>query len=57
LYDLHQHGKAAVSNAIMEEVEKAVTLIEEMTAAPFWRQEYNPCLVSVRSGARVSMPG
>ncbi len=52
----NQQGKTAVSNAIREEVEKAVTLIEELTGTVFGDKD-NPCLVSVRSGARVSMPG
>ena len=51
-----QQGKAAVSSAIRDEVEKAVALIEELTATVFGDKN-NPCLVSVRSGARVSMPG
>jgi pyruvate,orthophosphate dikinase len=51
-----QQGKAAVSNAIKDEVEKAVALIEELTDTVFGDKD-NPCLVSVRSGARVSMPG
>jgi len=51
-----EKGKAAVSNAIREEVEKAVALIEELTGTVFGDKN-NPCLVSVRSGARVSMPG
>lgn len=51
-----QQGKAAVSNVIKSEVEKAVALIEELTGTTFGDKD-NPCLVSVRSGARVSMPG
>ncbi|MGV8095295.1 MAG: pyruvate, phosphate dikinase [Mangrovibacterium sp.] len=51
-----QQDKAAVSNAIKDEVEKAVALIEELTDTVFGDKD-NPCLVSVRSGARVSMPG
>ncbi len=51
-----QQGKAAVVKAIKEEVESAVALIEELTGTVFGDKD-NPCLVSVRSGARVSMPG
>jgi pyruvate,orthophosphate dikinase len=51
-----QQGKAAVSNAIKDEVKNAVALIEELTGTVFGDKD-NPCLVSVRSGARVSMPG
>jgi len=52
----NQQGKEAAVAAIKPEVEKAVALIEELTATKFGDKD-NPCLVSVRSGARVSMPG
>ncbi len=39
-----------------EEVEKALSKVEELTSKKFGDAE-NPLLVSVRSGARVSMPG
>ncbi len=52
----NQQGKDAAVAAIKPEVEKAVALIEELTATKFGDKD-NPCLVSVRSGARVSMPG
>jgi len=51
-----EQGKEAVSSVIKEEVESAVALIEELTGTVFGDKN-NPCLVSVRSGARVSMPG
>ncbi|MEN6457137.1 MAG: pyruvate, phosphate dikinase [Prolixibacteraceae bacterium] len=51
-----EQGKEAVSNTVKDEVEKAVALIEELTGTIFGDKN-NPCLVSVRSGARVSMPG
>jgi pyruvate,orthophosphate dikinase len=51
-----EQGKDAVSSAVKDEVENAVALIEELTGTVFGDKE-NPCLVSVRSGARVSMPG
>ena len=49
-------GKDYVISVLKEEVEKAVSLIEELTGTQFG-DKANPCLVSVRSGARVSMPG
>jgi len=52
----NQEGREAAVAAIKPEVEKAVALIEELTATKFGDKD-NPCLVSVRSGARVSMPG
>ncbi|WP_372771869.1 pyruvate, phosphate dikinase [Mangrovibacterium sp.] len=52
----NQQGREAAVAAIKPEVEKAVKLIEELTATKFGDKD-NPCLVSVRSGARVSMPG
>ncbi len=51
-----QQGHDAAVSAIKEEVEAAVALIEELTNTTFGDKD-NPCLVSVRSGARVSMPG
>jgi len=52
----NQQGQAAASSAIKNELENAVALIEELTGTEFGDKD-NPCLVSVRSGARVSMPG
>ncbi|MDR1610223.1 MAG: pyruvate, phosphate dikinase, partial [Candidatus Symbiothrix sp.] len=49
-------GKDAVIQLIKPEVEAAVKKVEEATGTGFGDKE-NPCLVSVRSGARVSMPG
>ncbi len=51
-----QQGHNAAVSAIKKEVEDAVALIEELTNTKFGDKD-NPCLVSVRSGARVSMPG
>ncbi|WP_321290216.1 pyruvate, phosphate dikinase [uncultured Sunxiuqinia sp.] len=51
-----QQGHHAAISSIKDEVEKAVALIEELTNTKFGDKD-NPCLVSVRSGARVSMPG
>ncbi len=52
----NQKGQAAAVSMIKEEVESAVSFIEKLTATKFGDKN-NPCLVSVRSGARVSMPG
>jgi pyruvate,orthophosphate dikinase len=49
-------GQEAVVNMITPEVEKAVENVENIMGAKFGDKE-NPLLVSVRSGARVSMPG
>ena len=49
-------GKNAVIEIIKPEVEAAMQKVGEMTGAKFADKE-NPCLMSVRSGARVSMPG
>ena len=52
----NQQGREAASSAIKNELENAVALIEKLTGTEFGDKD-NPCLVSVRSGARVSMPG
>jgi len=52
----NEEGQEATFNLIKPEVETAVKLIEELTETKFGDKE-NPCLVSVRSGARASMPG
>ncbi|HEX7585963.1 MAG TPA: PEP/pyruvate-binding domain-containing protein, partial [Prolixibacteraceae bacterium] len=52
----NQKGKDAAVSLIKSEVEKAVLYIEKLTNTKFGDKD-NPCLVSVRSGARVSMPG
>ena len=49
-------SKDAVIHLIKPEVEAAVKKVEEATGTGFGDKK-NPCLVSVRSGARVSMPG
>lgn len=49
-------GQNAVIEMITPEVEKAIENIENIMGAKFGDKE-NPLLVSVRSGARVSMPG
>jgi len=54
--EYNELGKEYVISVLKEEVENAVSQIEELTGTKFGDKE-NPCLVSVRSGARVSMPG
>ena len=49
-------GKDYVVELLKPEVEKAIANIETLMGTKFGDKE-NPCLVSVRSGARVSMPG
>jgi len=54
--EYNELGKEYVISVLKEEVEEAVARIEELTGTRFGDKD-NPCLVSVRSGARVSMPG
>lgn len=54
--EYNQLGKDKVIDLIKPEVEIAIRKIEETTGTKFGDKN-NPCLVSVRSGARVSMPG
>lgn len=54
--DYNQYGKDKAVELIKEDVEAAVKHIENIMGTKFGSNE-NPCLVSVRSGARVSMPG
>ncbi|WP_298236696.1 pyruvate, phosphate dikinase [uncultured Algibacter sp.] len=49
-------GKEAVIELIKEEVEASIASIEAVMGTDFGNKK-NPLLVSVRSGARVSMPG
>ncbi len=49
-------GREKTFEIIKPEVEAAVALVEELTGTIFGDKE-NPCLLSVRSGARASMPG
>ena len=51
-----QLGRDAVVNDIKAEVEKAIAHVENLTGKKF-DDPANPLLVSVRSGARASMPG
>ncbi len=54
--EYNQFGKEKVIEFLKPEVEKAIAAIEKLTNTGFGDKD-NPCLVSVRSGARVSMPG
>ena len=52
----NEEGQEKTFATVKNEVEKAVSMVEELTDTKFGDKE-NPCLVSVRSGARASMPG
>ena len=52
----NKEGKDAVVKLIKADVEKAMTHVENLMGTKFGDAK-NPLLVSVRSGARVSMPG
>ena len=52
----NQIGKEKTIELLKEDVEKAVQHVEKLMNAKFGDKD-NPCLVSVRSGARASMPG
>lgn len=54
--EYNEKGKDAIVALLKSDVEKAINHIEELTGNKFNDSE-NPLLVSVRSGARVSMPG
>ncbi len=54
--EYNQQGQEKVVALMKGEVEKAVANVEKIMGAKFGDKE-NPLLVSVRSGARVSMPG
>ena len=54
--EYYEHGKEKVVELIRPAVEDAVKQIEKLTGTGFG-SETNPLLVSVRSGARASMPG
>ncbi|AMC09966.1 pyruvate, phosphate dikinase [Lutibacter profundi] len=49
-------GKDKIISLLKNEVEAAVAKVEDIMGTKFGSNE-NPCLLSVRSGARVSMPG
>ena len=52
----NEKGTDYTRDLIKDQVQKAVANIEKLMGAKFG-DAANPCLVSVRSGARVSMPG
>ena len=54
--EYNQLGQDYVVQLIKPEVEQAVQYVENIMGSKFGDKE-NPCLLSVRSGARVSMPG
>ena len=54
--EYNQLGREKVISLLKDEVEKAIEFVENHTGTKFGDKD-NPCLVSVRSGARVSMPG
>lgn len=54
--EYNELGRDKVVELIKEEVEEAMVNIEEIMGSKFGSRD-NPCLVSVRSGARASMPG
>lgn len=54
--EYNELGKDYVVEKLKPEVEKAVAYVENIMGTKFGDKE-NPCLLSVRSGARVSMPG
>jgi pyruvate, orthophosphate dikinase len=50
------HGREKAIELIKAEVEKGVRFVEKIMGTKFGDKD-NPCLLSVRSGARASMPG
>ena len=54
--EYNQLGKDEVIKLVKEEVEDGIANVEKLMNSKFGDSE-NPCLVSVRSGARASMPG
>jgi pyruvate, orthophosphate dikinase len=54
--EYNELGRKKVIELLKDEVKKGIANVEEIIGGKFGSKE-NPCLVSVRSGARVSMPG
>ncbi len=54
--EYNQLGEEAVKGFLWEELKKSVAFVEDIMGTTFGDPQ-NPCLLSVRSGARVSMPG
>ena len=55
--EYYRIGQDAVVQLIKPEVEAAMKQVEDAVAGPKFGDNTNPLLVSVRSGARASMPG
>ncbi len=54
--EYNQLGREKVIELLEKDVKKAVAFVEQLMGTKFGSNE-NPCLLSVRSGSRVSMPG
>jgi pyruvate,orthophosphate dikinase len=54
--EYNQQGKDAVIELLKDEVADGIANVEKLMNSKFGDKE-NPCLMSVRSGARASMPG
>ena len=54
--EFNKIGSEKVKQLLKEDIKKGIENIENIIGGKFGDKE-NPCLVSVRSGARVSMPG
>jgi pyruvate,orthophosphate dikinase len=54
--EYNQFGKEETKKMLFKDVQSAIENVEQIMGAKFGDKD-NPCLVSVRSGARVSMPG
>ncbi len=54
--EFNKIGRDKIVRLLKDEVEAAVRYVEDIMGAKFGSVE-NPCLLSVRSGARASMPG
>ena len=54
--EYQQYGREKIKRALKEEVTEGVKHMESVMGTVFGSAE-NPCLISVRSGARASMPG
>ncbi|MFO7924534.1 MAG: pyruvate, phosphate dikinase [Bacteroidales bacterium] len=54
--EYNQLGRDRIVELLKDEVEGAVRYVEDIMGTEFGSNE-NPCLLSVRSGARASMPG
>jgi len=54
--EYYKIGKETMMNMLKSQVEESITYVEGITGTKFGDRE-NPLLLSVRSGARVSMPG